>query len=45
MRAVAMQILGESYVAIKKDVDGHPDESEYVRIDTKSSREKDRQRS
>lgn len=44
MRAVAMQILGESYVAIKKDVDGHPDESEYVRIDTKSSREKDRQR-
>ncbi|KAG2072512.1 DnaJ-domain-containing protein [Suillus decipiens] len=45
MRAVAMQILGESYVAIRKDVDGHPDESEYVRIDTKSSREKDRQRS
>ncbi|KAG2155334.1 DnaJ-domain-containing protein [Suillus bovinus] len=45
MRAVAMQILGESYVAIKKDADGHPDESEYVRIDTKSSREKDRQRS
>lgn len=45
MRAVAMQILGESYMAIKKDVDGHPDESEYVRIDTKSSREKDRQRS
>lgn len=45
MRAVAMQILGESYVAIKKDIDGHPDESEYVRIDTKSSREKDRQRS
>ncbi|KAG2113481.1 DnaJ-domain-containing protein [Suillus discolor] len=45
MRAVAMQILGESYVATRKDVDGHPDESEYVRIDTKSSREKDRQRS
>ncbi|KAG1796352.1 DnaJ-domain-containing protein [Suillus plorans] len=45
MRAVAMQILGEAYMATRKDVDGHPDESEYVRIDTKSSREKDRQRS
>ncbi|KAG1748163.1 DnaJ-domain-containing protein [Suillus lakei] len=45
LRAVAMQILGESYVAVKKDADGHADESEYVRIDTKSSREKDRQRS
>ncbi|KAG0704080.1 DnaJ-domain-containing protein [Suillus ampliporus] len=44
LRAVAMQILGESYVAVKKDVDAHPDESEYVRIDTRSSREKDRQR-
>jgi hypothetical protein len=44
LRAVALQILGESYLGVKKDVDVNPDESEYVRIDTKSSRDKDRQR-
>ncbi|KAF9221112.1 DnaJ-domain-containing protein [Gyrodon lividus] len=44
LRAVALQILGESYVAVKKDTDGMPDEGEYVRVDTKSSRERDRQR-
>ncbi|KAJ8592756.1 DnaJ-domain-containing protein [Rhizopogon salebrosus TDB-379] len=44
LRAIALQILGESYLGVKKDVDVHPDESEYVRIDTKSSRDKDRQR-
>ncbi|KIJ67201.1 hypothetical protein HYDPIDRAFT_25674 [Hydnomerulius pinastri MD-312] len=44
LRAVALQILGESYVAVKKDSDAVPDESEYVRVDTKSSRERERQR-
>ncbi|KAF9242843.1 DnaJ-domain-containing protein [Melanogaster broomeanus] len=44
LRAVALQILGESYVAVKKDSDSVPDEGEYVRVDTKSSRERDRQR-
>ncbi|OAX36162.1 DnaJ-domain-containing protein [Rhizopogon vinicolor AM-OR11-026] len=44
LRAVALQMLGESYLGVKKDVDVNPDESEYVRIDTKSSRDKDRQR-
>ncbi|KXN83779.1 hypothetical protein AN958_01106 [Leucoagaricus sp. SymC.cos] len=47
LRAVALQILGEAYMNVKKDVP-NPDplvnngsaseESEYVRIDTKSSR-------
>ena len=44
LRAIALQILGESYLGVKKDVEVNPDESEYVRIDTKSSRDKDRQR-
>jgi hypothetical protein len=44
LRAVALQILGESYVAVKKDSDDVPDEGEYVRVDTKSSRQRDRQR-
>lgn len=40
-----MQILGEAYVMVKKDSDGStPDESEYVRVDTKTSRERDRYR-
>ncbi|KIJ11575.1 hypothetical protein PAXINDRAFT_15571, partial [Paxillus involutus ATCC 200175] len=39
LRAVALQILGESYVAIKKDSDGILDEGEYVRVETKSSRD------
>ncbi|KIJ08176.1 hypothetical protein PAXINDRAFT_18665 [Paxillus involutus ATCC 200175] len=42
LRAVALQILGESYVAIKKDSDGIPDEGEYVRVETKSSRDHQR---
>lgn len=45
LRAVALQILGEAYVTVKKDPDGStPDESEYVRVDTKTSRERDRHR-
>jgi hypothetical protein len=46
LRAVALQILGEAYMNVKKDApnsnpvvnDGVPEESEYVRVDTKSSR-------
>ncbi|KAF8552848.1 DnaJ-domain-containing protein [Imleria badia] len=45
LRAVALQILGEAYVTVKKDPDSSaPDESEYVRVDTKTSRERERQR-
>ncbi|KAK0234724.1 X-domain of DnaJ-containing-domain-containing protein [Armillaria nabsnona] len=39
MRAVAMQILGEVYMSVKKENgQGQLDEGEYVRVDTKSSR-------
>lgn len=46
LRAVALQMLGEVYMNVKKDtpnsnptVNGSvPEESEYVRIDTKNSR-------
>lgn len=44
LRAVALQILGDAFVAVKKDADSHPEESEYVRVETKTSRERDRQR-
>ncbi|GJE93563.1 DnaJ-domain-containing protein [Phanerochaete sordida] len=47
LRAVAMQILGEAYMGVKKDADqieGAPEESEYVRVETKSSRKRDSQR-
>lgn len=45
LRAVALQILGEAYVSVKKEPDNNtPDESEYVKVDTKTSRERDRQR-
>jgi len=42
-----MQILGEAYMSVKKDADqieGASEESEYVRVDTKSSRKRDSQR-
>lgn len=38
LRAVALQILGEAYAAVKKDGQGQVDESEYVRVDTRNSR-------
>ncbi|KAI6127120.1 DnaJ-domain-containing protein [Pisolithus sp. B1] len=44
LRAIALQIYGEVFVSVRKDSDGRPDESEYVRVETKSSREKDRHR-
>ena len=49
LRAVAMQILGEAYMGVKKDADqiegtAPGEESEYVRVETKSSRKRDSQR-
>lgn len=47
LRAVAMQILGEAYMGVKKDADqleGAAEESEYVRVETKNSRKRDSQR-
>ncbi|EKM51214.1 uncharacterized protein PHACADRAFT_263235 [Phanerochaete carnosa HHB-10118-sp] len=48
LRAVAMQILGEAFMSVKKDADqveGASEENEYVRVETKSSRKRDSQRS
>ncbi|KAL0948193.1 hypothetical protein HGRIS_010801 [Hohenbuehelia grisea] len=43
LRATALQILGEAYMAARKDADGAGgvDESEYVRVDTKNSRKRE----
>ncbi|TFK35905.1 DnaJ-domain-containing protein [Crucibulum laeve] len=38
LRAVALQILGEAYMGVKKDTAGQGEDAEYVRIDTKTSR-------
>ncbi|KIY44730.1 DnaJ-domain-containing protein [Fistulina hepatica ATCC 64428] len=40
LRAVGLQIMGDVYMAVKKDV--HIDESEYVRVESKSSRARQR---
>lgn len=37
LRAVALQILGEAFMAVKKEGQTG-DDSEYVRVETKSSR-------
>ena len=42
LRAVALQILGQAYLDVRKEGEEAPDESEYVRIETKSSRERAR---
>ncbi|KAI0085265.1 DnaJ-domain-containing protein [Irpex rosettiformis] len=48
LRAVALQILGDAYMAVKKDNDEqqqiHNEESEYVRVETKNSRQRDSMR-
>lgn len=47
LRAVALQILGEAYMSVKKDTDsieGANEESEYVRVETKNSRKRESQR-
>ena len=38
LRAVALQILGQAYVDVRKDEDVAKEESEYVRIEPKNSR-------
>jgi hypothetical protein len=51
LRAVALQMLGEAYMSVKKDSDAASgpggnvkgEDSDYVRIDTKSSRARDGQ--
>ena len=44
LRAVALQILGEAYMAVKKDDEQEAAESEYVKVETKNSRRRDSQR-
>jgi hypothetical protein len=48
LRAIALQVLGEAYMNVKKDapssnplVNSGSEESEYVKVDTKSSRERE----
>ena len=41
LRAVALQILGEAYMGVRKETDEAQEESEYVRVETKSSRKRD----
>ena len=45
LRAVALQILGESYMSVRKDEEYDParEESEYVRVETKNSRQRNSQ--
>jgi len=42
LRAVALGVMGEAYQSVKRDDDGG--ESEYVRVDTKASKERDREK-
>ncbi|KAF7792272.1 hypothetical protein EIP86_003308 [Pleurotus ostreatoroseus] len=44
LRAVALQILGEAYMSVKKDDEQEAAESEYVKVETKNSRRRDSQR-
>ncbi|KAI0366481.1 DnaJ-domain-containing protein [Pilatotrama ljubarskyi] len=41
LRAVALQILGEAYMSVRKEEDEKREESEYVRVETSSSRKRD----
>lgn len=49
LRAIALQIMGEAYMAVRKDGgsiedDGAREEAEYVRVETKASREREKTR-
>ncbi|KAI0919871.1 hypothetical protein AcV5_001823 [Taiwanofungus camphoratus] len=44
LRAMGLQILGEAYMGVSKDQDDGREESEYVRVETKSSRQRDHER-
>ncbi|KAI8976284.1 DnaJ-domain-containing protein [Trametes punicea] len=41
LRAIALQILGEAYMSVRKEEDERREESEYVRIETSGSRQRD----
>jgi hypothetical protein len=41
-RAVALQIMGEQFAAVRKDGEEEKDEADYVRVETKASRERER---
>ncbi|KAI0667387.1 DnaJ-domain-containing protein [Trametes maxima] len=41
LRAVALQILGEAYMSVRKEEEERREESEYVRIETANSRRRD----
>lgn len=45
LRAVALQILGEAYLSVKKEGEEGREESEYVKVDTRQSRERESIRS
>ncbi|KAA1470783.1 DnaJ-domain-containing protein [Dentipellis sp. KUC8613] len=45
LRAVALQMLGDAYMSVRKEADEAKEESEYVRIETKSSRQRARAQS
>ena len=38
LRAVALQMLGEAYMNVKKDDVGKSEDSDYVKVETKQSR-------
>jgi hypothetical protein len=42
MRAVALQVLGEAFMSVKKETQ---EDSDYVRVETKNSRERARAQS
>jgi hypothetical protein len=44
LRAVALQMLGEAFMAVRKEEEVRKEESEYVKIETKNSRGRDQQR-
>jgi curved DNA-binding protein CbpA len=42
LRAVALQIMGEAFSSVKKEAEEQQEEAEYVRVDTKASKERER---
>lgn len=44
LRAAALEALGEAYLAVRKDGEGAQEEAEYVRVETKASKERESRR-
>lgn len=42
LRAVALQIMGEAFSSVKKDTEEQQEEAEYVRVDTRASKEREK---